>query len=81
MSTSRTCYAIGCSNSDYQLLRWRGEICSLHGVLHASESCTCAEPFWYILVYLMDIFRADTISLPNGCHCNIKNKLVHRLII
>ena len=44
-STSKTCYAIGCPNSDQKLIRWRAERCEEHAVPHYSELCSCSEPF------------------------------------
>ena len=44
-STSRTCYATGCTNSDQKLIKWRGVKCEEHAVPHDSEMCSCEEPF------------------------------------
>ncbi|KAK2160251.1 hypothetical protein LSH36_137g03021 [Paralvinella palmiformis] len=44
-STSRHCYALQCSNGDYQLIKWR----DAHGDVHQTRldhpSCTCPPPF------------------------------------
>ena len=42
-STSRHCYALGCANGGYKLLKWRQAICSVHSILQ--ESCPCPPPF------------------------------------
>lgn len=43
MSTSRHCYAVGCSNGDYRLHRWRKEFCDIHK--QQKGNCDCEEPF------------------------------------
>ena len=42
-SRSRVCSVIGCNNGDYQLSKWREEICKIHN--EPQESCGCDPPF------------------------------------
>lgn len=43
MSTARHCYAVGCSNGGYRLIKWRQEHCDEHQKL--KENCGCKPPF------------------------------------
>ena len=40
---SVNCAVVGCSNSQYQLRKWKKELCSEHNVTH--DKCPCERPF------------------------------------
>ncbi|XP_076321031.1 uncharacterized protein LOC143230776 isoform X2 [Tachypleus tridentatus] len=44
-STSRHCYAVGCTNGDYKLLKWKQKMCEVHKVYYDSPLCSCSPPF------------------------------------
>ena len=46
---TRICAVVGCSSSTYQLQKWRSGFCSTHNCSRASSTCTCPEPFRFIL--------------------------------
>ena len=61
-SKNRRCYVVHCYNSDYRLLRWKGERCSIHGVFRGDPPCDCSPPFRYRSSGHFNVINMHTIK-------------------